>query len=415
MIRERRNPKPFGILAALFIVLIVSLVGCEKGTLGLKGGGISGSVLDSRTLVGIAGVSVVATSGEEGEDGRATKFTTSDSNGNYYLSSMRADEWSLSFDKFGYVPLGDSASAAVSVVVVNDNTSHVPSVRMQQMYENQYVTVTGTLKDSINGTLITYGNAQFVFGQQTFSNRLPTELTTGFRVPASAEPIRLVISVSGYEVYFVEFTEGLLSDRDIGTIMLQPETYSIVGRWQDVPGWVFEANPTANIFAYAGNRAVATATATINDQSFTISGIPRGVSVSIEAEVKGYRMNGPIVVYPSGDFQGTIYQTFSLKNNFSPIMRDVRVIITGENIRTNDFVGAYCNETGTRWAQTIVTNPPGWTIGTPRVIELGTNQVPTGYELHFVGYVVGDGKSNEVTTRVDDDGAEAQIVTIQVN
>lgn len=415
MIRERRNPKPFGILAALFIVLIVSLVGCEKGTLGLRGGGISGSVLDSRTLVGIAGVSVIATTGEEGDDDRATKFTTSDSNGNYYLGSLRADEWSLSFDKVGYVPLGDSASAAVTVVVVNNETSHVPSVRMEQTYENQYVTVSGTLKDSINGTLITYGNAQFVFGQQTFNNRLPTELTTGFRIPASTMPLSLIITVSGYQTYTYEFPTGVLSDRDIGTIMLQPETYSIVGRWQDVPGWVFQANPTANIFAYAGNRAVATATATINEQTFTISGIPRGVSVSIEAEVKGYRMNGPIVVYPSGDFQGTIYQTFSLKNNFSPIMRDVRVIITGENIRTNDFVGAYCQETGTRWAQTIVTNPPGWTIGTPRVIDLGTNQVPTGYDLTFVGYIVGDGKSNDDTIRVDDDGAEAQIVTIQVN
>ena len=137
MIRERRNPKPFGILAALFIVLIVSLAGCEKGTLGLKGGGISGSVLDSRTLVGIAGVSITAATGEEGEDGRATKFTTSDSNGNYYFSNMRADEWNLSFDKVGYVPLGDSASAAVNVVVTNNDTSHVPSVRMQQIYDNQ--------------------------------------------------------------------------------------------------------------------------------------------------------------------------------------------------------------------------------------------------------------------------------------
>ncbi len=414
MIRERRSPKPFGILTALLIVLIVSLVGCEKGTLGLKGGGISGSVLDSRTLVGIAGVSVTAMSGEEGEDGRATKFTTSDSNGNYYFGSMRADEWKLSFDKVGYMPLGDSASAAVNVVVVNSNTSHVPAVRMQQIYENQYVTVSGTLKDSVNGTLITYGNAQFVFGQQTFNNRLPSELTTGFRIPASTGPINIIISVTGYQQQTVPL-ENLLSDRNLGTIMLQPETYSIVGRWQDVPGWVFQANPTANIFAYAGNRAVATATATINEQTFTISGIPRGVSVSISAEIKGYRMNGPIVVYPSGDFQGTIYQTFSLKNNFSPIMRDVRIVIMGESIRTNDFVGAFCQETGTQWAQTIVTNPPGWTIGTPRVIDLGTNQVPTGYDLNFVGYIVGDGKSNTETKRVDDDGADAQIVTIQVN
>jgi len=286
---------------------------------------------------------------------------------------------------------------------------------MVQTYENQYVTVTGTLKDAVNGTLITYGNAQFVFGNQTFSNRLPTELTTGFRIPARTDDFTMLISVNGYQRYMITFEGGMLSDRDLGTILLQPETYSIVGRWQDVPGWVSEENPIANIFAYSGNRVVATAAANVSDQQFTISGIPRGVSVSVEAEIKGYRMNGPIVVYPSGDFQGTIYQTFSLKNNFSPIMRDVRVIISGNGITTNDFVGAFCEETGTQWAQTIVTNPPGWTIGTPRVIDLGTNQVPTGYTLTFSGYIVGNGTVSSEDVLVNDDGADAQIVTIQVN
>ncbi|MBU1109662.1 MAG: carboxypeptidase-like regulatory domain-containing protein [Candidatus Riflebacteria bacterium] len=414
MIRERRNPKPFGILVALFLVLIVSLVGCEKGTLGLKGGGISGSVLDSRTLTGISGVSVTALSGKVDEDGRASKFVTSDSNGNYYFSDMRADEWTLTFDKVGYLAIDGTASNTVSAVVVNSETSYVPSVRMEQTYENQYVTVSGVLKDAINGTLISYGNAQFIFGQQTFSNRLPTELTTGFRIPASLSPISLTINVTGYQSMKYDF-DSLRSDRDIGTVLMPPETYSVVGRWQDVPGWVFLENPAANIFAYSGNRVVATATSHLNEQQFTISGIPRGVSVSIEAEIKGYRMNGPVVVYPSGDFQGTIYQTFSLKNNFSPIMRDVRVVIYSNSLATNDFVGGYCEQTGTQWAQTIVTNPPGFTIGTPRVIDLGTNQVPTGYTLMFRGYIVGQGKIGNEEVLINDDGADAQIVTIQVN
>ncbi|HAE40631.1 MAG TPA: hypothetical protein DCG57_18655 [Candidatus Riflebacteria bacterium] len=284
---------------------------------------------------------------------------------------------------------------------------------MVQLYENQYVTVTGNLKDAVNGTMITYGNAQFVFGQQTFNNRLPTELTTGFRIPATTEETRLIITVTGYERKTLTFENGILSDRNIGTILLQPETYSVTGRWLDVPGWVFTANPVANLFAYAGNRIVATATANVSDQQFTIPGIPRGVSVSIEAEIKGYRMNGPIVVYPSGDFQGTIYQTFSLKNNFSPIMRDVRVIVSGTNITTNDFIGAFCEETGTQWAQTIVTNPPGWTIGTPRVIDLGTNQLPTGYAFTFKAYVTGQGTMfTRSGVTINDDGADAQIVTI---
>ena len=416
MNRERRNPKPFGILAALFLVLIVSLVGCEKGTLGLKGGGISGSVLDSRTLVGIAGVNVraFAVDEEEAAGGSATKFTTTDNNGNYYFSNMRAGGWSLGFEKPGYTSV-DLATGSANLVVVNSETTYFPPVKMVQIYENQYVTLSGTLKDAVNGTIITYGNAQFIIGQQTFNNRLPTEFTTGLRVPATSDATQLIITVSGFQRYVLDLEGGLLSDRNLGTILLQPETYSVVGRWQDVPGWVFLENPAANVFAYSGNRVVATASSNLSDQQFTISGIPRGVSVSIEAEIKGYRMNGPVVVYPSGDFQGSIYQTFSLKNNFSPIMRDVRIVVSGNGITTNDFVGAFCEQTGTQWAQTIVTNPQGWTIGTPRVIDLGTNQVPTGYTLTFCGYVVGDGTTTTRDVLVNDDGADAQIVTIQVN
>ncbi len=412
MFRERRNPRTFGILTALFLVLISSLVGCEKGTLGLKGGGISGSVLDSRTLVGVAGVNITAISGEE-ED-KASKFTISDSNGNYFFDNMRANEWILTFDKVGYQPLDDTASNTIKVVVVNSETSQVPQVRMEQNFENQYVTIRGTLKDATNGTLITYGNAQFLFGQTSFNNRLPTEFTTGFRIPASVGAVNMVITVAGFMTITVPLDDAR-TDKDLGTILLQPESYKIVGRWQDVPGWVFLEDPVASIFAYSGNRVVATATANLSEQSFEIAGIPKGTSVSISAEIKGYRMNGPIVVYPTGDFQGTLYQTFSLKNNFSPIMRDVRLIISGNGINTNDFVGGFCEQTGTQWPQTIVTNPPGFTIGTPRVIDLGTNQIPTGYTLEFGGYVTGQGIVRTKPVLVNDDGADAQIVTIEVN
>lgn len=413
MNRERRNPKPFGLLTALFVVLILTLVGCEKGSLGLSGGAISGTVIDSQTLVGIAGVNVTARAGTDVAT-KVSKFTTTDSQGNYYFNDMRADEWQITFDKFGFQPIDETASNSPKVVVVNSETSTVPHVRMISTIENQYITVRGTLKDATNGTLITYGNANFVFGKESFSNRLPTELTTGFRIAASPNPITMDISVAGYAPLAREITRPQ-TDIDLGTIMLTPESYSVVGRWVDVPGWVFQAAPQANIFAYAGNRLVAVGNSTLNAQTFVIEGIPKGTSVSIEAEIKGYRMNGPVVVYPTGDFQGVIYQTFSLKNNFAPIMRDVRVILSGGGITANDYIGAFCNETGTQWPQTIVTNPPGFTLGTPRVIDMGTQQMPTGYNLTFSGYIVGAGTIRSENVMINDDGTDPQIVTIQVN
>ncbi len=410
MNRERRNPVNIGILTALLLVLLGSLVGCENGTLGLKGGSISGSVLDSRTLVGIANVSVTAMAGTE-EGSKASKFTTTDSHGNYHFSGMRADEWTLTYDKVGYNPIDSTASAAVKVVVVNSENRTVPAVRMEQTFANQYVMIRGTLKDATNGTTITYGNAQFLFGKESFSNRLPSEFTTGFRIPASTGPLNIVITVDGYVTASIPLTDAI-TDRDLGTVNLQPETYKIVGRWVDVPGWVFEAKAPATIFARSGSRIVAMASSTLDAQQFELSGIPKGLSVSIDAEIKGYRMNSPIAVYPNGDFQGTIYQTFSLKNNFSAIMREVRVVFRSSSISTNDRVGAYCEETGTRWPETILTNPSG-VFGTPQVVDLGTQYLPTGYTFTFVGYVVENANAkSEKRVMVNDDGPEAQIVSI---
>jgi hypothetical protein len=41
--------------------------------------------------------------------------------------------------------------------------------------------------------------------------------------------------------------------------------------------------------------------------------------------------------------------------------------------------------------------------------------VPTGYTLTFSGYIVGEGTINSKEVMVNDDGADPQIVTIQVN
>ena len=412
MNRERRKPRTLGVLTALFVVLILSLVGCEKGTLGLKGGSIAGTVLDSRTLVGVSGVSVKAVAGEE--ESMVTKYTHSDSNGNYHFSDMRADEWLLSFDKVGYRAIEADASNTIKVVVENSESSYVPEVRMTPTIANQYVTIRGTLKDATNGTLITYGNAQFIFGQEAFNNRLPTEFQTGFKVPASEGGMEMSINVAGYMPYTVTIPSGQ-TDRDMGSVLLTPESYKVTGRWTDVPGWVFQDNPTATVFAYAGDRIVATTTSELNSQSFTLTGIPKGTSVSILAEIKGYRMNGPIHVPASGDFQGTIYRTFSLKNNFSQIMRDVKVVISGNGISTNDVVGAYCNQTGTAWPQTAVSGTTIVGTNVPRVIDLGNNQVPTGYTLTFTGYVVDDGTLSSQEVFISDDGSDPQVVTLQVN
>jgi len=411
MMPLRRIPSGMGILLTFFL-LILTLVGCEKGTLGLKGGSISGVVLDSRTLAGVSGVNVTGTSGAEGDDNRVTSFTQTDTQGNYHFSDMRAGEWTISYDKVGYEPIPQDASGATKVVVVNNEHRTVPQVRMVQNYANQYITVRGLLKDARNGTIISIGTAQFTFGNQVYNNRLPSDFQVGFAVPAQVGELGVTIKVSNYQTYTT--TVNGATDVDLGVILLQPQTYKIVGVWKDVPGWVFTEGPRADIVAYSGNRVVATATGQLNTQSFAVDGIPMGTSVSLEVEIKGFRMNGAVPVVPNSDFQGVIYQTLSLKNNFSPILRDVRVVVTGTNINSGERLGAYCQETGTVWPTTTVTNPAG-SIGTPRVVDLGTNQVPTGYTLTFKGYNVDDGTIGTERVMVNDDGVDPQIVTIPVN
>jgi len=409
MIPAKRFPSGMGILLTFFL-LILTLVGCEKGTLGLKGGTVSGVVLDSRTLAGVSGVSVTGISGD-GEN-KVTKFTQTDSRGSYYFSDMRTGEWILSYDKVGYEPIAQDASSAVTVVVVNNEHRAVPDVRMVLNYANQYINVRGMLKDARNGTIISLGTAQFTFGTQVFNNRLPTDLQVGFAVAAQVGGLNMTVKVANYETYTTTITGT--TDIDLGVILLQPQTYKIVGVWKDVPGWVFAKGPDASIIAYSGNRVIATASGKLNAQSFEVNGIPMGTSVSLEAQINGYRMNGPVPVVPNSDFQGVIYQSLSLKNNFSPILRDVRIVIIGSNINNGERIGAYCQETGTVWPTTTVTNS-GLLTSTPRVVDLGTNQVPTGYELTFKGYNVDDGTFGTESPLINDDGVDAQIVTIQVN
>ena len=74
---------------------------------------------------------------------------------------------------------------------------------------------------------------------------------------------------------------------------------------------------------------------------------------------------------------------------------------------------AYCEETGTRWPETILTNPTGSALGTPEIVDLGTQYMPTGYTFTFVGYIVEQGDSKRTVSKlINDDGAEAQIVSI---
>ncbi|MBF0408484.1 MAG: carboxypeptidase regulatory-like domain-containing protein [Candidatus Riflebacteria bacterium] len=391
------------------LLLILILGGCEKGTLGVKGGSVSGYILDSRTLAGVSGVSITAETGAG--DSKVNKITYSDSNGGYYFSDLRAGEWVMSFDKVGYQPVYTDATYTVKVVVVNNEHRVAPEIRMVQNYVNQYVTIKGILKDAKNGTLINLGVAQFVFENQVFNNRVPSEFQTGFSVPAVNGGMNVSIKVTNYETYTTVINNAV-TDRDLGVIMLQPMSYKVVGVWKDVPGWVFQEAPTANIFAYSGNRVVATTSCTMSQQSFELTGIPIGTSVTIDAQIKGFRMNGPVPVTPNSDFQGIIYQNLSLKSNFSQILRDVRLVVNGNNIGLNERIGGYCNETGTVWPQTIVT---GGILSSPRVVDLGVNQVPTGYTLTFTGFNVDDGTIGTSRVIINDDGVDPQIVTVQVN
>jgi len=411
MIPKNRTPSGFVILIIFFLIILVQ-VGCEKGTLGLRGGSLSGCVLDSKTLVAISGVSVTSETGTG--DSKATKSTATDTRGNYYLTDLRPGEWTIAFDKIGYEQIDVNATGAPKVVVVNNENTNVPPVRMLQTFINQYINVKGTLKDGRSGTLITLGTAQFIFGNNVFNNRLPTEFQTGFSIPATTGEMEMTIKVSGYDTYTTTISNAV-TDRDLGVILLSPQTYKIVGVWKDVPGWVLNANPTANVVAYSGNKVVATCSALIDAQTFELGGIPMGTSVSLEAQIKGFRMNGSLPVVPNSDFQGSIYVSLSLKNNFAQILRDVRVIVNSTNITSGDRVGAYCNETGTVWP-TVAVSGTG-TLGTSnmRIVDLGVNQVPTGYKLTFTGFNMDTGSIGTTPDFVNDDGTDAQIVTIQVN
>ncbi len=409
----RITPGGAWIFVVVVLTVMVALVGCEKGTLGVQGGTVSGLVRDAKTLAGLAGVTVTAEAGT-GET-KTSRVTSTDNQGGFWLSDLRPGEWTFGFDKVGYAPITTAGSGTTNqVVVVNSEHRVLQEVRMDPNFYSRYIMVRGTLKDAVTGLPITLGVANYAFETTSFNNRLPTEFQTGFSIPAANGPISARIAVTNYQTASGTIPDGR-TDYDFGVVYMTPQTYSIVGAWQDVPGWVYTKAPTARVFAYAGNRLISQADVPMNTASFRLNNIPVGQEVSIRAEIPGYRMNGPILVNPNSDFAGTIYQTISLKSNFSPILRDVTVVVIGgAAILGGQRVGAYCAETGTRWPETILTNPPGST-GVARVVTLGTLQMPTGYSFQFVGYNVDTGSRGEVGATINDDGVDAQIVTIPVS
>lgn len=242
-----------------------------------------------------------------------------------------------------------------------------------------YVRVSGTLKNAVTGGPVSSGKAEFVFRGHRISDSRPADLSAGFDVPKSADATSVLIRVDGYSEKTISL-QSLQSDTDLGEVMLQPEHYTVIGCWEDVPEWVKEEVLLVDVLAYSCGKVVSRTTSSLTSQSFELRGIPKGISVKVTAEIKGYKMVNPLEIIPDRDFAGIINQAISLKRHYTPIMSgSIRLIVSGNAISPGDVVSGYCEQTGTRWPDTVVAPPDDYTVGAPMSVDLGWQQFPYGY------------------------------------
>jgi len=416
----REHPsKRFALFLACCAVIMTSLLGCDNGNLGLRNGSVEGVILDRDTLSGISSVSITAysgddTSGSSGTSGgKAMRYFTTDSNGRFYADDLRAGEWTMTFSKPLYTTVDKTATEAVEIVVVNNNHQEIGPIYLSSRYLNQYVMVKGMLKDKTTGKQIISGNTTLRVGLNTFSNIQPTNFSYGVKVPASDSQVEIEISVSGYKPMTI-VRSNLLGDTDLQTIELEPDSYSIYCTWEDVPGWVRDDNPNATVIAKSGDSIVYSAVNTdIASGGFTLTGIPQGATAEISVNLKGYRMHAPITVYSTGNFSGQKHQKISLRNNLSPVMRNVRVTVSSNSWSNGNQVGTNCRETGAKWGPTTVVST-GWLNSSNGIVDLGIQSLPTAYTLTFDAFSDGGATLQTQTLSIPEDGASEYLLNFTI-
>lgn len=322
----------------LLFILLGSIVftGCEKGSLGIKGGIIQGYVLDSTSNNPIAEVLVRA------NHGGVAQNTLTGGDGLYVFTELNAQDYLLSVEKYGYA----SMTLSEAVMVQNGQTVIAPVIRLDKTLNLSKGTLKGYPVDGVTGRPLQNFTVVQTYPETQLRSKL-FDTAQEFRdtgwTSLEGGQHRYKITCENYIDYTTGNDDaGLITisktAHDLGVISMQPLTVTIAGTLRNLPGHVISGiGDTVNPVIWAEAAGKVVATGTTNEFSGTVqynlTNVPvTAGSVAVKCKLRGYdivTINSAVSVPKQlpGGVIGSIDCDFK---NVDPIRRDLRVVVYGD-------------------------------------------------------------------------------------
>ncbi len=335
------------LLAALTLSSIV-FTGCEKGSLGVKNGCITGYVLDDSTNLPIPDVLL------RGEgDQHIIREGMTGGDGAYIISEVAKGPWQIRATKFGYIATPtDIVTNGVSATVENGATVNAPVIRMAKTDEAVKGVLKGYPVDAITGAPLT----NFTITQISPAKQKKFETAQDFKESGwsgleggehsykltcdNYNPLTLPITADGAAATL----KISKTPYDLGVIKVDPLKVSITGTLRNLPGYILGTDKdqafNGIIWAEAAGRVVASSSAAGDAGGgafngtviYTIADVPvTAGTVAIKCKLRGYDVItiNPSVAIPAARPSGSIAGIDCNFESIEPIKRDIRVIVTG--------------------------------------------------------------------------------------
>ncbi len=353
MVRQQTTAKGRWLLLIVLTLASIVFTGCEKGSLGIKGGTVTGYVLNSSTNQPLPEVLVRSNSSQHG-DTSENKTTYTGGDGSFVLEDLSQGTWNIFVEKHGYALVGGQAAGtdtaaiqAAAVFVNNGETISAPVIKMSKTE----TLVKGTLKgypiDSITGRPLRNFTVTQTEPYEQRKSRL-FETAEDFRdigwSGLEGGNHHYTITANNYQEFSTAAGDAAapisigLAPANLGTINMQPHSVGIAGTLRNLPGYVLAASPRdIVIWAESAGKVVATYSAAAGggdnyqgSVNYLLPSVPVSAgSVSVKCKIRGYDLKTiNAAVSLASNMPGGIVAGVDMDfHNVEPIKRDVRVIV----------------------------------------------------------------------------------------
>lgn len=388
----------------LFVGLALSsilLTGCEKGSLGVKNGTVTGHVFETITNKPIADVLISGTHSQR----NISKTTTTGANGQFWLSDLEPGTWQISAKKPGYLFLvGSETTPYVTATIQNGETVQAPVMTMVKNIAYSKGTLKGYPVDAVTGNPLRNFTVKQTSPDEQIKSKL-FEMANDFKeggwTGLEGGDHNYLITAENYQPYSVGPIKITSTPTDLGLIKMIPLTVSISGTLRNLPGYVLGQQagqtpdfPNWTFWAESSGRVVATmsnntAETFKGNVVYTIHNVPVTVGqVAIKCKIRGYDLVtiNPAVNIPAQRPSGIIGGIDCDFANIEPIRRDLRVVLQSSppkpdapgTLLNGEVVRIYVKQGG----KDVV--PYVDVVGHNYTAEAYFSGLPTGYPLEVL-------------------------------